>query len=257
MTRFFHLAIAAILLGACTPPEPVFTSELDVRDALAEIQNARFTAHLSNDVEASDSHWEREVRIDWLRSHAVGDSAYDLAWRYADAFIQDGDTSRYWGHLWANRLTSISSDSLRKASDWDAASSNNANGIPNYYASMTLPVMLTDTSWWAAQVSDSAVLVTWEHVLPSADVAERFVLTNTSIQDTADADYHPDTQDLQRWVFEAPNGLPVRYEQSWYRGDMAYGSDLAIDWEWELTNNDAVELSVADWVAPEWSREPE
>ena len=257
MTRFFTIAVAVLLLGACTPPEPVFTSELDVRDALAQIQNARFTAQLSNDVEASDSHWGREVHIDWLRSHAVGDSAYDLAWRYADAFIQDGDTSRYWGHLWVNRLTSISSDSLRKASDWDAASSNNANGIPNYYASMTLPVMLTDTSWWAAQVSDSAVRVTWEHVLPSGDVAEQFVLTKTSIQDTADADYHPDTQDLQRWVFEAPNGLPVRYEQSWYRGDMAYGSDLAIDWEWELTNDGAVELAVADWVAPEWSREPE
>ena len=133
--------------------------ELDVRDALAQIQNARFTAHLSNDVEASDSHWGREVQIDWLRSHSVGDSAYDLAWRYADAFIQNGDTSRYWGHLWANRLTTISSDSLHKASDWDAASSNNANGIPNYYTSMTLPVMLTDTSWWAAQVSDSACLL--------------------------------------------------------------------------------------------------
>ena len=257
MTRFFTIAVALLLLGSCTPPEPVFTSELDVRDALAQIQNARFTAQLSNDVEASDSHWEREVQIDWLRSHAVGDSAYDLAWQYDDAFIQDGDTSRYWGHLWANRLTSISSDSLRKASDWDAASSNNANGIPNYYASMTLPVMLTDTSWWAAQVSDSAVRVTWEHVLPSADQTEQFILTKTSIQDTTDADYHPDTEDVQRWVFAAPHGLPVRYEQSWYRGDMAYGSDLAIDWEWELTNNGAVELAVADWVAPEWSREPE
>ena len=182
---------------------------------------------------------------------------YDLAWQYADAFIQDGDTSRYWGHLWANRLTHISGDSLRKASDWDAASSSNANGIPNYYASMTLPVMLTDTSWWAAQVSDSAVRVTWEHVLPSADETERFVLTKTSITDTTDADYHPESQEVQRWIFEAPHGLPVRYEQSWYLGDMAYGSDIAIDWEWELTNDGTVELVVADWVAPEWSREPE
>ena len=128
------------------------------RDALAQVQNARFTAHLSNDVDASDSHWGREVRVNWLRSHAVGDSTYGIAWQYADAFIQEGDTSRYWGHLWANRITSISSDSLRKGSDWDATSSN--NGIPNYYASMTLPVMLTDTGWWAAQFSDSAVRVT-------------------------------------------------------------------------------------------------
>ena len=142
-----------------------------------------------------------------MRSHAVGDSTYDLTWQYADAFIQDGDTSRYWGHLWANRLTYISGDSLRKASDWDAASSSNANGIPNYYASMTLPVMLTDTSWWAAQVSDSAVRVTWEHVLPSADETERFVLTKTSITDTTDADYHPESQEVQRWIFEAPHGF--------------------------------------------------
>ena len=149
MTRIFPFAVAVILLGACTPPEPVFTSELDVHDALVQIQNARFTAHLSNDVEASDSHWEREVRIDWLRSHAVGDSTYDLAWKYADAFIQDGDTSRYWGHLWANRLTYISGDSLREASDWDAASSSNANGIPNlcsYQDTLGISLYLTNTT---------------------------------------------------------------------------------------------------------------
>ena len=257
MTRSLFGAIALLIFGACNPPEPVFTSELDVRDALVQVQNASFTARLSNDVDASDSHWEREVRMDWLRSHAVGESTYDLAWRYADAFIQDGDTNRYWGHLWASRLTSISSDSLRRTNDWDAGSSNNANGIPNYYASMTLPIMLTDTSWWAAQVSDSAVRVTWKHVLPNADQTEQFIMTKTSIADTTDADYHPESQEVQRWVFEAPNGLPVRYEQSWYLGDMAYGSDIAIDWEWELTNDGTVELVVADWVAPEWSREPE
>ena len=257
MTRSLFGAIALLIFAACNPPEPVFTSELDVRDALVQVQNASFTARLSNDVDASDSHWEREVQMDWLRSHAVGESTYDLAWRYVDAFIQDGDTSRYWGHLWANRLTSISSDSLRRTNDWDAGSSNNANGIPNYYSSMTLPIMLTDTSWWAAQVSDSAVRVIWEHVLPNADQTEQFIMTKTSIADTTDADYHPESQEVQRWIFEAPIGLPVRYEQSWYLGDMAYGSDIAIDWEWELTNDSTVELVVADWVAPEWSQEPE
>jgi len=257
MTRSLFGASSLLIFAACNPPEPVFTSELDVRDALVQVQNASFTARLSNDVDASDSHWEREVQMDWLRSHAVGESTYDLAWRYADAFIQDGDTSRYWGHLWANRLTSISSDSLRRTNDWDAGSSNNANGIPNYYSSMTLPIMLTDTSWWAAQVSDSAVRVIWEHVLPNADQTEQFIMTKTSIADTTDADYHPESQEVQRWIFEAPIGLPVRYEQSWYLGDMAYGSDIAIDWEWELTNDSTVELVVADWVAPEWSQEPE
>ena len=257
MTRSLFGASSLLIFAACNPPEPVFTSELDVRDALVQVQNASFTARLSNDVDASDSHWEREVQMDWLRSHAVGESTYDLAWRYVDAFIQDGDTSRYWGHLWANRLTSISSDSLRRTNDWDAGSSNNANGIPNYYSSMTLPIMLTDTSWWAAQVSDSAVRVIWEHVLPNADQTEQFIMTKTSIADTTDADYHPESQEVQRWIFEAPIGLPVRYEQSWYLGDMAYGSDIAIDWEWELTNDSTVELVVADWVAPEWSQEPE
>ena len=71
MTRIFPFAVAVILLGACTPPEPVFTSELDVRDALAQIQNARFTAHLSNDVEASDSHWEREFVSGLARHHRL------------------------------------------------------------------------------------------------------------------------------------------------------------------------------------------
>ena len=254
MTRIFPFAVAVLILGACTPPEPVFTSELDVRDALAQIQNARFTAHLSNDVEASDSHWEREVRIDWLRSHAVGDSTYDLAWQYADAFIQDGDTSRYWGHLWANRLTYISGDSLRKASDWDAASSSNANGIPNYYASMTLP---SCSPTRPGGQNKSVIPLCASRGNTFCHETERFVLTKTSIVDTTDADYHPESQEVQRWIFEAPHGLPVRHEQSWYLGDMAYGSDIAIDWEWELTNDGTVELVVADWVAPEWSREPE
>ena len=71
MTRIFPFAVAVILLGACTPPEPVFTSELDVRDALAEIQNARFKAHLSNDVEASDSHWERKFVRRLARHHRL------------------------------------------------------------------------------------------------------------------------------------------------------------------------------------------
>ena len=43
--------------------------------------------------------------------------------------------------------------------------------------------------------------------LPSADETERFVLTKTSIADSTDADYHPESQEVQRWIFEAPQGL--------------------------------------------------
>ena len=69
MTRIF--AVAVLMLGACTQPETVFTSELDVRDALAQVQNARFASHLSNDVEASDSHWEREFVSRLARHHRL------------------------------------------------------------------------------------------------------------------------------------------------------------------------------------------
>ncbi len=71
MTRIFPFAAAVLLPGACATPGPVFTSELDVHDALTEIQNARFTAHLSNDVEASDSHWEREFVSGLSRHHRL------------------------------------------------------------------------------------------------------------------------------------------------------------------------------------------
>ena len=69
MTRIF--AVSVLMLGTCTQPETVFTSELDARDALAQIQNARFTSHLSNDVEASDSHWERKFVRRLARHHRL------------------------------------------------------------------------------------------------------------------------------------------------------------------------------------------
>ena len=69
MTRIF--AVTVLMLGACNQPETVFTSELYVRDALAQIQNARFTSHLSNDVEASDSHWERDFVSRLARHHRL------------------------------------------------------------------------------------------------------------------------------------------------------------------------------------------
>lgn len=252
----FSASAAALLLAACGHPEPIFNSELDVRDALARVESAQFQAHMTSDVEASGSHWDRQIEMNWAAG-ALGDTADGMAWTLRDAYISEGDTSVSWGHLFRGELTSINSDSVLTEKEVDRDAYRNGNGIENYYAAMALPAMLTDTAWWADQVSDSLVRVVWEHVLSTRSGAEQFILTKTDIQDTADVDFHPETNSSQRWVFEAPHGLPVRYEQSWYRGDMAYGSDLSIDWEWTSVNEEAISVAIADWKAPEWAKTPE
>ncbi|MGB1122392.1 MAG: TlpA family protein disulfide reductase [Flavobacteriales bacterium] len=252
----FSIVAAALLLAACGQTEPVFNSELDVRDALARVESAQFQARMTSDVEASGSHWDRHIEMNWAAG-ALGDSIYGTLWTLRDAYISEGDTSVSWAHLFLSDLTSINSDSVLTEKEVDPDAYRNGNGIENYYAAMALPAMLTDTTWWAEQVSDSLVQVVWEHVLPTWSSAEQFILTKTDIQDTADVDFHPETNSSQRWVFEAPHGLPVRYEQSWYRGDMAYGSDLSIDWEWMAVNDESVENAILGWTAPEWAKSPE
>lgn len=250
------LLFIPVLLFACGQPEPVFNDELDVRAALESVQNAQFTASLSSKTEASGSEWNRVVTMDWMRGHAVEDSTFGMAWTLSDTFMDEGDTSLSWMHLWAHELTQIGGDSLIKRDNVDPGSHRNGNGIPNYYTSMALPKMLSDTSWWADQVSDSLVQVVWEHILPNGSQPEQFIVTSSDIQDPADEDYHPDTRSVQRWVFEAPQGLPVRHEQSWYRGDMAYGSDIVLEWSWNMVNDESVAASIRDWAVPSWAKEP-
>ena len=189
----FSASAAALLLAACGHPEPVFNSELDVRDALERLESAQLNAHMTSDVEASGSHWDRQIEMNWAAGALSDTALVMMAWTLRDAYISEGDTSVSWGHLFRGELTSINSDSVLTEKEVDPDAYRNGNGIENYYAAMALPTMLTDTAWWANQVSDSLVRVVWEHVLPTRSSAEQFILTKTDIQDTADVDFHPET----------------------------------------------------------------
>ena len=103
--------LAVLLLAACSQPEPVFNSELDVRDALAGVEAAQFQAHMTSDVEADGSHWDRQIEMNWA-SGTLGDSVQGMAWTLRDAIISEGDTSVSWAHLHLSDLTSINSDSV-------------------------------------------------------------------------------------------------------------------------------------------------
>jgi thiol-disulfide isomerase/thioredoxin len=255
MNRILFFIPLALL--ACSQPEPVFTNADDVRDAIMQIENAQFRAHQTNVREADDSKWDRDVDLQWVRTHATTDSTYDMAWIMEDAFIEDGDTYSYWSHLWANEVTNLHRDSSKSVNPMDPHEKRNGNGIGNYYASLALPKALTDSTWWTEQVSDSSVQVVWEHVLPTRTTAEQFILTRSAIPDSTADDFHPQSRNSKQWVFQAPTGLPVRFEQSWYEGDIMYGSEMTIEWTWEAVNQSAIAAAVANWKAPDWAKEPE
>ena len=105
------LLFAPLALLACSQPEPVFTDVNDVREAIMQVENVQFQALMNNDVEASNSHWSRDISMQWIRSHTANDSTFDMAWNLKDAFIEDGDTTAYWSHLWANEVTYTQRDS--------------------------------------------------------------------------------------------------------------------------------------------------
>jgi len=151
------LLFAPLALLACSQPEPVFSDANDVRDAIMQIENAQFQAHMTNSVEASDSQWKREVSMQWVRNHAAQDSTYDMAWTLEDTFIEEGDSSIWLSRLWGNELTDIRSDSTKSIDPVDPRKQRNGNGVGNYYASLALSKPLTDSTWWAEQVSDSLV----------------------------------------------------------------------------------------------------
>ena len=251
------LLLAPVVLIACSQPEPVFTDANDVRDAIMQIENAQFRVHQTDAREADDSKWDRDVDLQWVRTHAAKDSTYDMAWIMEDAFIEDGDTISYWSHLWANEVTSYRSDSIKFVYPMDPRKERNGNGIRNYYASLALPKALTDSTWWAEQVSDSSVQVVWEHVLPTRSAPEQFILTRSAIPDSTSDTFHPLSRTINRYVFQAPTGLPVQFEQSWYEGDIMYGSEMTMEWTWEAVNQPAIANAIADWTAPSWAKEPE
>ncbi|MDG1380543.1 MAG: hypothetical protein P8P45_00055, partial [Flavobacteriales bacterium] len=70
------LLLAPVVLIACSQPEPVFTDANDVRDAIMQIENAQFRVHQTEAREADDSKWDRDVDLQWVRTHATKDSTY-------------------------------------------------------------------------------------------------------------------------------------------------------------------------------------
>lgn len=255
MSRSLSFLACVLLLSACSAPDPVLPDADALQLALSTVNNTSFTAELTSYTEANDSRATRFVQIEWMASHAATDSTSSAAWTLYDR-EEDEEDYRIRYHLWQNTVTSIANDSTRTTSAFDAQNADSDNGIPNYYTSLMLPTMLGDTAWVATQVSDSLVEVTWTHIPAKRGQAERLVVTATDRQDTTDTDFHVDTRSEQRWTFEAPSGLPVEYVQSWYRGDMAYGSDMAIAFSYEKINSEDVTAGVSEWTAPEWTHEP-
>jgi len=248
------LATATLVLASCSQPDPVFTDADSVRDAQAGVTNARFTATMAVFTEATGDRWSRTVEAEWLAEQSVGDSTL-LAWTLADTFRDDKDTTHTWYRLWNGVQTRISKDSVLNA-DTVSGRSVNGNWIPNYYVSQCLPAMLTDTAWWSKQAEDSLLTMTTEHLPPDRDSPERFIVTLEEVQDTTAEDHHPETYSRETWEFRAPDGLPVRYRDDWFRGDMAYGRETTIGWDWEAVNDPAVETALAEWNRPDWARDP-
>ena len=244
-----------VLLASCSQPDAAFTDADSVRIAQAGVENARFTATMSVFTEATGDRWERTVEMDWLAEQPVGDSTL-LAWTLTDTYRDDEDTTLTWYRLWNGVQTRIAKDSVLTA-DTVSGRSSSGNWIPNYYASRCLPAMLTDTAWWSAQAEDSTLIVTTEHLAPDGDSPERFIVGLEEVQDTTAEDFHPETYSRKTWEFRAPDGLPVRYREDWFRGDMAYGRETTIGWDWEAVNDPAVEAALAEWSRPDWARDPE
>ena len=249
-----HALFAAILLVSCSQPEPVFTDADSVRNAQANVNMARFTATMDVFTEATGDRWNRTVEVDWLGEQAVGDSTL-LAWNLSDTYRDEEDTTRTWYRLWNGVQTRIAKDSILTA-DTVSGRSSSGNWIPNYYASQCLPAMLTDTAWWSDQSGDSMIVMTAEHLPPDGDSPERFIVTLEEVQDTTAEDHHPDTYSRETWTFRAPDGLPVQYRDDWFRGDMAYGRETTIAWNWEAVNDSAVATALAGWSRPDWTRDP-
>lgn len=244
-----------VLWVGCSPSAPVFEDIQSVQDAQALLSNARFTATMESYTEATGDGWGRVVEADWMADHAVGDSSM-AGWRLSDTYFDDEDTTTRWYGLWQAELTQIGADSILKA-DTVEGRSMNGNWVPSYYASLALPVMLWDSTWWAKQMEDSLMVVTTEHILPEGGREETYVLTLVEVQDSTSEDYHADTYSQSQWTFRAPDGLPVRMEEKWFRGDMAYGRDMSISWDWELTNDETVSAAIAGWETPDWAKAPE
>lgn len=207
----------------------------DLQKKLAEVVSLKGSVRLRSYTEASDAEHFRIGELAWTQS---SDFTLDLLEDSASVFA-----GSY--HLSGTELVHIDSDSSMTSKEVDP----DGDPIPNYLTQKLIPDMLRDTSWFGVWSRDSTLEIHNE--------GGKLILIRKDLYSPEDSDYHEDTHSHEMWVFDARTGLPIQHQDVWYRGDLAYGSEVVIDFEWSVVNDDAVARSVAQWKAPEWARTPE
>lgn len=225
--------VAVVALVACGSPEKRIETIEELRVAVEALPALRGAVTLDAYTEADDSRFGRRGRLDWASG---GNFTLTVLEDSTDAI-----SALY--HLHGTSLTRVGADSVRTVSEVDPFD----EPIPNYYTGLLVPAMLLDTAWFADWAADSTVSFTLD--------ADQIRLQKTAHYDPSEEDYHPDSRWTDLWIFDAQTGRPLRFEDNWYRGDMAYGREMTVTFDW-TESSDAVALAVADWVAPSWSREP-
>ncbi len=216
--------LALAVLAGCK--EERITDVATLRSALAEAHNLHGTARLTAVTEASGSEFTRLGTLDW---HA--DSLFTLVARDEDGFVSIH-------HLAGTEMTEINRDSVLTTREVDPA----GEAISNYYTGMLLPTMLQDTSWFTTFGGDSTLTVFVDDALIRLEIH--------AVYDPEAADFHPDTRMTDAWEFDAVTGLPRTHAYSWFRGDMGYGTDIEVRFDWTQ------EPAVA-WAEPTWVQQPQ
>lgn len=207
----------------------------DLQKKLAEVFSLKGAIHLRSYTEASDAEYFRRGDLAWTQPsdftlELLEDSTSDFAGSY---------------HLKGTELIHIDSDSSMTSKEVDP----HGDPIPNYLTQKLIPEMFTDTTWFGVWSQDSTLEMHTE--------GGNLTLIRKDLYSPEDSDYHDDTYSHEMWVFDARTGLPLQHQDVWYRGDLAYGSEVVIDFDWLAVNDDAVVRSVTQWKAPEWARTPE
>ena len=233
----FATLLFVVVAGCSSPtdkPESPVSSLAELQARMSELRALHGEVRLHAHTEADDSEFFRWGNLDWSAP-----TDFVLA-------LREDSTGAFAG-LYALRGTSLAhirADSMQTQEEVDPY----GDPIPNHFTQMLVPAMLRDTAWFAVWSQDSTLETRVE------DGA--FWVTIHGVYDSTDTDYHRETHARETWVFDAWTGVPLRHRDVWYRGDLAYGRDLTVAFDWESVNVDAVRLAVADWAAPVWSASP-
>ena len=191
--------------------------------------------------EATGDPLDRTVEMDWLAEQPVGDSTL-LAWTLTDTY-RDEETPRSPGTgcgtacrphrqgQCADRRHRLRSQLERKL---DLA-----------LLHLPLPFRHADRHRMVVQ-SSRRQYADCDHraALRPTGFPERFIVGLEEVQDTTAEDFHPWRPTPGRRGVPGPGRSFVRYREDWFRGDMAYGRETTIGWDWEAVNDPAVEAGV-------------